>query len=114
MAVPNRGEGVASAWNNKIGKVNDNVIGASVLFSVLGDKGFKKAAAGGAEFEFTLSYTENPNTGFIPEFGTIPTDHVATFDVATYVPKIQASTVQISYTEELRNAADSGKFDFVA
>src|SRR4051812_16844567 len=100
MADINIGEITASAWNNKIGKVNDNIFSACPLFYALKDGGFQEEAEGGAQFEFTVEWSENPNVGWIPEFGAIPTEHNSTFDAATYTPKTQAGTVQISFTEE--------------
>lgn len=116
MAVPNQGETIAAAWEDKVGtKPTDNVHNSYWLlkrWSENGGSGFV-ARDGGRKLEISIEYALNTTFKSYDDLETLDTTRIEVFDCVQYDWKQVAGTMVISEKEKAFTQGSGGKFDFL-
>lgn len=115
MADANVGQGVAAAWEAKVGnKPEDNVHTSHwALANLKASKNFK-AIDGGRLVEIPLEIALNTTFRSYDDTETLDTTRIDVFDAAQYQWKQVAGTVVISDKEKAYTQGSGGKFDLLA
>lgn len=114
MAVPNRGQIVATAWEDYAGtKPEDQVFQYNWLLENLrAGKGFRKGA--GTPIAISIEYATNTTVKSMSELETLDVQRVDIFDQAEFQWKFVGGLIVMSEFEKLIQAGGAGKFELEA